>query len=468
MDRTVKTDEITLLMDTYSTDSQKLHDSLKIAGYNVKAVAIEDDGFLPEDVISLFQSFLGDYGQAALKNNSEVWLKSKLTDNSVPGRPRYFNQIQIPEYWEISGNNSNAKINDKYIEKAKIYYAEPTHKRNVKVVDWMDLHGVVRCSDHYNRYGALYAKTIFNAKGQKVSKSYYSVDRKEVIVENFVTKDIILNEDGEIKLFHNKTEFVVHFLKKNGLDKNRIFFTSLSVPFFATLHIDARDERDDIMFWQENTGKDIPGNMQSILNGNAKRCNTILVQKKESYDRLMELGASPEKVKYLGYIYQISRMNKNRPNALICTNSDRILQLETLVTSLPEMHFNIAALTEMSSKLMSIENYDNVTLYPGIKAEMQKVLFADCDYYFDINTGAEIISAVHSSFVNDMLIIGFNNVAHNKNYVSPNHLFEEIETDKMIELVKSTLLDREKLDQELAMQYDSARFETKERYWKMI
>lgn len=34
---------------------------------------------------------------------------------------------------------------------------------------------------------------------------------------------------------------------------------------------------------------------------------------------------------------------------------------------MPQMHFHVAAITEMSSKLMSAGQYDNVSLYPNVK-----------------------------------------------------------------------------------------------------
>ena len=176
---------------------------------------IEDDGFLPEDVTSVYGFFLGNFTNAP----------------GGLGRSRYFNEIKVPDYWEISGTNNSGKVNDLYRVRGRIFYAEPLHKRRVKVVDWYDERETVRSSDHYNRYGVLYARTIFNAKGQKVNKSYFDGDGREVIVENFVTHDIILNEDGKVKIFRNKTEFVVHFLERAGWTERRIFFNSLSTPF---------------------------------------------------------------------------------------------------------------------------------------------------------------------------------------------------------------------------------------------
>ena len=91
-----RANEIVLLFDNYSIDSQDLHRSFQMAGKDYPAVVIEEDGFLPEDVISVYGFFLGDFKNA----------------KNIPGKPRYFNQITVPDYWEISGNNNSGKIHD--------------------------------------------------------------------------------------------------------------------------------------------------------------------------------------------------------------------------------------------------------------------------------------------------------------------------------------------------------------------
>ena len=57
-------DDAILLMDNYGPDSQALHTSLKLAGFDCPAVVLEDDGFLPEDVMSVYGFFLGDFKAA--------------------------------------------------------------------------------------------------------------------------------------------------------------------------------------------------------------------------------------------------------------------------------------------------------------------------------------------------------------------------------------------------------------------
>jgi accessory Sec system glycosyltransferase GtfB len=450
LNENLKLDDAILLLDKYDQGGQDLHTSFKLAGFDCPAVVIEDDGFLPDDVMSVYGFFLGDF-------------KAALGDKA---RPKYFNEITVPDYWEISGTNSNGKVQDLYKERGRIFYAEPKHKRLVKIVDWYDERGVVRSSDHYNRYGAIYGRTIFNAKGQKVNKSYFSADGKEVIVENFVTGDIILNEGNEVHIFRNKTEFVLHFFVRANFKQSRIFFNSLSTPFFVSNRLKSQVKRD-VLFWQEPTRDDIPGNMQTIFNGEASRTAIVMVQKKKSYDKLIELGAKKDMVHKLGFIYPFVKENKHQPEALICTNSDNIEHCEELVKAMPQMHFHIAALTEMSSKLMKIGAYDNVSLYPGVKMTLLNDLFESCDFYFDINHEMEIVSAVRKAFLHNQLIFAFKETMHNADYVAEEHIYPVAEWEQMLVDVKTAMVDVKMAKRMLQKQKKAALSETEKGYQKL-
>lgn len=447
MDRNTEMNDMILLCDNYSPDSQSLHVSLKRAGYNCPVAVIDDDGFLPEDVMSVYGFFLGNF-------HAELGEKAKA---------KYFNEIRVPDFWEISGNNSIGKVHDLYRERGKIFYAEPKHKRLVKVVDWYDERGFVRSSDHYNRWGALYARTTFNAKGQKVNKSYFSASGREIIVENFVTKDIILNVKDEVKIFRSKTDFVLHFLVTAGFRQKRIFFNSLSTPFFVSNRLNAK-EKVDVLFWQEPVGAEIPGNMQVILKGQASRTEKIIVQKKRSYDRLIELGAGTDMVHQLGFVYPFERENGHKMEALICTNSDNIEHCQELIKVLPEMHFHIAALTEMSSKLMSMDAYENVSLYPGVKRDVLDELFKTCDYYLDINYEAEIVSAVRRAFIQNQLIFAFQETVHNRDYVAEEQIYCKEDVAQMISDIQRAMTDGNVLEEHLQKQRDAALAESVETY----
>ena len=165
-------DNIVLLFDYFNLGSRDLLASFSNAGYQIKAVCINDEGFLPDNVENVFEYFLGD-----------------ISGGNNLAKPLYFNQIKVPEYWQISGNNNSGSVHDKSKERGRIFYQEPKNKRLVKVVDWLDEDGVVKASDHYNKYGICYGRTIFNKFAKKVSISYFDAKGKEVIVENFVARE---------------------------------------------------------------------------------------------------------------------------------------------------------------------------------------------------------------------------------------------------------------------------------------
>lgn len=407
MERADSFDGIVLLLDDYSAESKKLHTSFKLSEIEVTTLVINDDGFIPDDVISVYNVLLGDFSE----HNSDI-----------PGKPRYFNQIDVPKFWEISGNNSSGSVHDMGKERARMYYAEPKNKRLVRLVEWLDEQGTVRVGDHYNKYGALYARTIFNAKGERVNKSFFSPGGKEIIAENYVTGSIVYC-DGEVdRVFVNRTEFIIFVLEKLGLSQCRLLFNSLSYPFFVSERKE-ENHKGDILFWQENRRDDIPGNMQIILSYRAKRTEKIYVQKKAAYDKLIELGASPNIVKLMGNVYDFAKDNNGGNDVLICTNSDQIEKLDEIVNALPKLHFHIAALTEMSSQLLSKDSFDNVSVYPGIKSAKLDELFMKCDYYLDINRYDEIVDAVSTAFLHNQLILAFDETVHNRNHVCESNIY---------------------------------------------
>lgn len=442
---------IIFLFDRYSKESQNLHTSFKMAGCHCPAFVIDEEAFLPEDVMSVYEYFLGDF-----KNNEKTH-----------GKPRYFNEIEVPEYWEISGNNSGGKINDLNRERGKIFYAEPLNLRLVKVVDWYDERSVVRSSDHYNRYGVLYARTIFNEKGQKYNKTYFSSDGKEVIVENYVTGDIILNDGDIVRFFRSKLDFIIFFFEKTGYAQRRIFYNSLSTPFFVSERLTAPEKRD-ILFWQEPVYDEIPGNMQVIFRRESSRTEEIQVQKPGSYDKLLGYGANPDMLHKLGYVYPFEKENEHRMEVLICTNSENVAHCEKIVKAFPNLRFHIAALTEMSSKLMAVGGNTNVKLYPSVKLSLLEELFDQCDYYLDINHESEIVSAVQKAFLHNHLIFAFQETMHNADYVAKDHIYPESDVERMIQDLKAAVDNEDVCRRELQKQREAAMEEEIAAYQRLL
>lgn len=435
--------DMVLLVEQYTKDSKKLHYSLQQAGYDCPVYVLEEDGFLPDGVTSVYGYFLGEF--------------EGRTGSSY--RPKYFNEIPVPDYWEIAGNGSSGNVHDLQKERAKIFYAEPKHKRYVNIVDWYDDQHVVRFCDHYNKYGCLFARTVFNAKGQKVNRSYFSAEGKSVIEENYVTKTIIVTEGETVTMFSDKMSFFKYFAEKTGLSQKRIVYNTLSTPFFISEAL-LSERKDDVLFWQEPERGDIPGNMQHILNGYAKRTRKIFVQNRAAYEKLISLGANEEMVKCLGNIYPFERESNYRPEVLICTNSDQVEHLAELSDALAGVKFHVAAITEMSEKLMSFERRDNISLYPNVKMSMLDELFRKCDVYLDINHQSEIVDAGYRAFLNNQLIMAFEETVHQRRYIAKEHIYPISENRRMITELKRLLSDRIFWKEKLREQQISALTET--------
>ena len=96
MEKHTEINDTILLFDNYGPDSQNLHTSFKLAGFSYPVAVIDDNGFLPEGVLSVYGFFLGDFKEAC----------------GEEARPKFFNQIPVPDYWEISGNNSSGSVHD--------------------------------------------------------------------------------------------------------------------------------------------------------------------------------------------------------------------------------------------------------------------------------------------------------------------------------------------------------------------
>ncbi len=441
-------DDIVLLFDFFNMESQDLLASFQNAGYRVDAATINDDGYLPDSVENVFEYFLG-----------------KFKDVDGKKKPLYFNQITVPKYWEISGNNTSGSIHDKAKERGRIFYSEPKNKRLVKLVDWIDENGQVKATDHYNKYGFCYARTIFNKKSQKVSKSYFNAKGQEIIVENYVTGNIVLNYKEKTIIFKNRTEFVTYYMREKGFENKRIFFNSLSVPFFVSNALKPLDTgKRDILFWQEKTYDEIPGNMLSIFDGRAARCDRVIVQNHPSYERLMQLNAPESKMEELGYIYSFKKKNMGRPKALICTNTENVEKLKELLEALPEVKFYITAITEMSAKLLAHEKYENAVMYPNIKMSTLDNLFWECDFYLDINHEGEIVSATRKAFMHNQLIFAFDETIHGPSYTAIENRFAAMDYKKMAARIKGLLEDKAKLNTAVHSQQRFALNETAEDY----
>ena len=93
-----------------------------------------------------------------------------------------------------------------------------------------------------------------------------------------------------------------------------------------------------------------------------------------------------------------------------------------------------------------------------------KDLFKKCDYYFDINYGSEILSAVWTAFLNNQAIFAFDETVHNHMYIPKEHIYAVGDVDKFIGNVKVLMNDNAKLDKHIEIQKAYAMSESADRY----
>lgn len=418
------------LFENFDTDSLDFLRSQLIADIKIPTVSIHDDGFLPEEVDSPIKFYCGG-------NNT--------------GKPLYFDKVQFSKYWRIEATARSAEIFDLSKKRAIINFTDVDNTRLVKTVNWLDENGNVLWIDHYNSDGRKFAQTLYKDK-RATQKKYLNADGKVVMIQNLILGDIFLDFKGEKKHFSTLNDFIINYLHDQGFNLDHIFYNTLNIPFFLDLKL--KTPGNDTLFWHENITDQLPGNMQYLMR-NKTRTKHIVFQRYTDWihsQPFIQNSNNEVDFRYLGMIYPHPRSNGVRKNALILTNSDQIEHLDEILQAMPDIHFNIAALTEMSSKLLAFNKYENVDLFPVVNAQQINKLFDECDIYFDINHADEILNGVRQAFEQNMLIVGFRNTLHNPQFILDNNIFEPNQVKQMRDRVNAALSDSDAMRKQIDLQ----------------
>ena len=408
------------LFENFNADSADLLRSELYAKINIPSVAIHDNGFLPEEIDSPIKFYCGFRKE---------------------GHPLYFDKVPLPKYWRIEATGQNANVYDLNHKRAEIIYNSTDNTREVTEVRWLDDNGAISWIEHYNNVGQLFAKTFYN-QGKATLRKYFNQSGKEVIVQNLEVGDIFLNYRWCHKHFANIAEFVVFYLKERKYNLDHIFYNTLNESLSVSLGVDTAG--GDIMLWHEPTGNALPGNMDFLMKTKT-RTKYIFFQNYREWQKSKSLipeDTGNVKFDFFGMVYPHPRSNQLRRKALIMTNSDQIEHLKEVVEAMPDIEFNIAAVTTMSDKLLAFKKYANVKVYPNVSRKKTVELFKECDVYFDINHQNEILNSVRIAFEQNMLIVGFNNTLHQPKYISEKAVFAPDNVQGMKELVETSLNDR--------------------------
>lgn len=406
------------LFEYYDRASADFLRSQYIAKVAVPSVAIHDDGFLPKEVDSPIQYFC------------------KFSNNHPP---LYFDKLPRPRFWRIMSKSMSGELFDLAKKRADIIYSDGSNTRIIKEVRWLAEDGHISWVDHYNRHGERFAKTYYEG-GQAALTKYFDNQGRQVITWNHHAGDVFLNTKTEQRHFPSLADFMAYYLQLRHYKLDQVFYNTLNQSLAVTMKLPKPG--NDVLFWHERVGNEIPGNMK-FLHDNATRTKHIVFQNYQDWlrhDQFLPAASDNVDFRYLGVIYPHPRSNNLHPNALILTNSDQIEQLEQLVKLLPNVHFSIAAVTEMSAKLMAYQDFKNVDLFPTVSNQRLKKLMADNDIYLDINYGDEILDAVRGAFEQNMLILGFKDTFHNPQFITPDNMFEKGNAQAMAQQILRALV----------------------------
>lgn len=399
------------LFQTYNQDAWDVHYTQLRQGKDYPTIVIEDDGFLPSDVDSIYH-FLGY--------------------NTCEYNPLHLNNLTLPFAYEVEREGADFFImsNDRIVGKV-LLYGEPI-ERIVKEVWWLDSKRYPYKKDYYNQYGYCFKVETYVTDLGLVSTSYYSVSGEVLLDENHLVGSILYNN----QLYLNKLSLYNKCLAELGYSKEPITFNHLGTPLEVVLS--SLEVGHELIFQEEVSVNSIPENLQYVIHNSDKI--SISVTNRSTYSVLEKLC----KVQFMMLLVP-SRSELGSVNeVLITTQTDQLTSVEDFVEQLPDLEFHIAAPTQMSSKLLDLNKYSNVHLYPNISSSNLDDLFTRCGLFLDIAMSPTVFDANRRALENNLLRVGLIGVSTG-NYISDDNLYSVKSLDNLIEYLREVTSTEDKL-----------------------
>ena len=127
-------------------------------------------------------------------------------------------------------------------------------------------------------------------------------------------------------------------------------------------------------------------------------------------------------------------------NCMLLTDVQELEQIEFLAQSLPRVDFHIACYTEMGAYLQSLNQYENIHLYPQVIHAVLDELIDKCQVYLDIHHGSEHYQLSSRFKALDKPVLAFDNTKKNEN---EELVFPHENPQEMVEKLRS-LMKKEK------------------------
>ena len=399
------------LFQTYNKDAWDIHYTQLRQGKDYPTIVIEDDGFLPSDVTSIYH-FLGY--------------------NTCDYNPLHLNDLTLPIAYEVEREGVDFFImsNDMVVGKV-ILQGEPI-ERIVKEVWWLDSKGYPYKKDYYNQYGYCFKTETYVKDLGLVSTSYYSVSGEVLLDENHLVGSILYNN----QIYLNKLSLYNKCLAELGYSKEPITFNHLGTPLEIILS--SLKSGHELIFQEEVFVNSIPDNLQYVIHNSDKI--SISVTNRSTYSILENMC----KVQFMMLLVPSKSDLGSFKDVLITTQTDQLTSIEDFVEQLPELEFHIAAPTQMSSKLFDLNKYSNVHLYPNISNNNLDDLFNRCGVFLDIAMSPTVFDANRRALENSLLRVGLIGVSTGK-YISDANLFSLKSLDSLIDYLREVTSTEDKL-----------------------
>lgn len=399
------------LFQTYNQDAWDIHYTQLRQGKDYPTIVIEDDGFLPSDVTSIYH-FLGY--------------------NTCEYNPLHLNDLTLPLAYEVDREGADFFImSDDMIVGRVILQGEPI-ERIVKEVWWLDSKGYPYKKDYYNQYGYCFKTETYVKDLGLVSTSYYSVSGEVLLDENHLVGSILYNN----QLYLNKLSLYNKCLAELGYSKEPITFNHLGTPLEIILS--SLESGHELIFQEEVFVNSIPDNLQYVIHNSDKI--SISVTNRSTYSILENMC----KVQFMMLLVPSKSDLGSFKDVLITTQTDQLTSIEDFVEQLPELEFHIAAPTQMSSKLFDLNKYSNVHLYPNISNNNLDDLFNQCGVFLDIAMSPTVFDANRRALENNLLRVGLIGVSTGK-YISDANLFSLRSLDSLIDYLREVTSTEDKL-----------------------
>lgn len=171
-----------------------------------QCIILKDQAYVSEQVSSVYEQYV------------------RLQESQLPEKKQRFHAfLELPEYWEVRVEENQGAVFNEGKRKASIFYYNPVRYRIVEHVDWQRENGTIFRTDYYNRYGYVYASLFLDARGNKVSKSFYTTTREEIVHINYSNKTVLVLEHGTVKKVFASVEaferFAAAYWLEHGIER---------------------------------------------------------------------------------------------------------------------------------------------------------------------------------------------------------------------------------------------------------